>query len=72
MLLNQENITVETAIPKFKTEHSVELPETLEAMGMVDAFYPGADFSKLGNDVFIDAVTHKTFIDVNEEGTTVA
>lgn len=72
MLLNQENIPVETAVPKFKTEYSVELPETLEAMGMVDAFYPGADFSKLGNDVFIDAVTHKTFIDVNEEGTTAA
>lgn len=72
MLLNQENITVETAVPKFKTEYSVELPETLEAMGMVDAFYPGADFSKLGNEVFIDAVTHKTFIDVNEEGTTAA
>lgn len=72
MLLNQENITVETAVPKFKTEYSVELPETLKAMGMVDAFYPGADFSKLGNEVFIDAVTHKTFIDVNEEGTTAA
>lgn len=72
MLLNQENIAVETAVPKFKIEYSVELPDKLEAMGMVDAFYPGADFSKLGNDVFIDAVTHKTFIDVNEEGTTAA
>ena len=72
MLLNQEDIAVETAVPKFKTEYSVELPKVLEAMGMVDAFYPGADFSKLGNDVFVDAVTHKTFIDVNEKGTTAA
>ena len=71
LLLNQGDMTVDTAMPKFKTEYSVKLPDTLKAMGMTDAFYPGADFSKLGG-VYIDEVMHKTFIDVNEKGTTAA
>ena len=72
MLLNQENTPIKAAMPKFKTEYSVEMPDILKSMGMTGAFSPGADFSKLGNGVYIDEVTHKTFIDVNEEGTTAA
>ena len=72
MMLNQEDTPVKAAMPKFKTEYSVEMPDILKSMGMTGAFSPGADFSKLGNGAYIDAVTHKTFIDVNEEGTTAA
>ena len=72
MLLNQEDTPVKAAMPKFKTEYSVEMPDILKSMGMTGAFSPSADFSKLGNGAYIDAVTHKTFIDVNEEGTTAA
>lgn len=72
MLLNQEDTPVKVAMPKFKTEYSVEMPDILKSMGMTGAFSPSADFSKLGNGAYIDAVTHKTFIDVNEEGTTAA
>lgn len=72
MLLNQEDTPVKAAMPKFKIEYSVEMPDILKSMGMTGAFSPDADFSKLGNGAYIDAVTHKTFIDVNEEGTTAA
>jgi len=72
MLLNQKDTPVKAAMPKFKTEYSVEMPDIIKSMGMPGAFSPNADFSKLGNGAYIDAVTHKTFIDVNEEGTTAA
>jgi serpin B len=44
-------------------------------MGMASAFDPStADFSGMtgGKDLFISAVIHKAFVDVNEEGTEAA
>jgi serpin B len=65
----------EARLPKFKFEYEVVLDDILAAMGMTIAFEPrAADFSNLieGGGVWIDTVIHKTFVQVDEEGTEAA
>ena len=61
-------------LPKFTIKYELELKEVLSALGMEIAFTPQADFSNMfaGGGVWIDKVKHKTFIEVDEEGTTAA
>jgi serpin B len=62
-------------LPKFTMTREFRLDETLQAMGMADAFsLPPADFSGMTGtpDLFISAVIHKAFVEVNEEGTEAA
>ena len=66
---------VSVIMPKFKMTCEFSLGETLTALGMKDAFsLPPADFSGIDGrrDLFISAVLHKAFVDVNEEGTEAA
>ena len=68
------NESVQTSIPKFETEYSVQLNDKLSAMGMPNAFEQwSAEFEGLGTstagNIFIDRVLHKTFISVDERGT---
>jgi serpin B len=65
---------VRVALPRFKVESGFDLAKTLEAMGMKQAFTPEADFSGMDGrrDLFISAVIHKAYADVNEEGTEAA
>ena len=61
-------------MPKFTMTVQFELAKTLGAMGMPEAFSESADFSGMtgGKDLFISAVAHKAFVEVNEEGTEAA
>lgn len=73
----KKGYTVHAVIPKFRSETSKELSETLESLGIADAFSEQADFSRMystaGNPgVKISEVVHKSFIDVNEQETKAA
>jgi serine protease inhibitor len=64
-------------LPRFKVAYSKSLNEALKALGMAVAFGDTADFramSPLGEDpgISIADVLHKTFMEVNEEGTVAA
>ena len=56
-------------LPRFKTDYDVTLNDALKALGMSEAFSNQANFSGIGNHVKISQVKHKTFVEVNEEGT---
>ena len=62
----------EMMLPRFKLEYEVRLNDTLKALGMGIAFGGGANFSGMGPNLFISEVRHKTFVEVNEEGTEAA
>lgn len=62
-------------LPRFKMTSQFGLNDALQAMGMTLAFDDlKADFSRMspGEGLYISAVVHKAFVDVNEEGTEAA
>ena len=65
---------VVVTMPRFKFAFETELKNVLKGMGMVKAFQPKiADFSKISDeDLYISSAIHKSFIDVNENGTEAA
>jgi serpin B len=64
------------ALPRFKMTSEFSLKDVLSDLGMPTAFIPGkADLTGMngtGPRLFISAVVHKAFVDVNEEGTEAA
>ncbi|HEX4070302.1 MAG TPA: serpin family protein [Planctomycetaceae bacterium] len=71
-LVSQEVIVT---LPRFKTTSQFELKPLLESMGIAAAFDPhAADFSGMTGDrtLYMSAVLHKAYVDVNEEGTEAA
>jgi len=64
-------------LPRFKLELKYDLKDTLERLGMKEAFTDNANFIEGitlagSKPVKISKVLHKTFIDVNEEGSEAA
>ena len=67
--------SVELSLPKFNIESAFGLNETLQAMGMVDAFDPDlADFTGMTpeRELYITDVIHKAYVNVDEKGTEAA
>ncbi len=63
-------------LPRFRIEYEKELNDALKALGMEVAFSRSrADFSSMiqtSERAYINQVRHKTFVEVNEEGTEAA
>ncbi len=62
-------------LPHFKLEYKIKLNDILIALGMRIAFSADeADFTRMfkPGGLYIDEVNHKTFVEVNEEGTEAA
>jgi serpin B len=63
------------SVPRFATTQSFNLSDQLKSMGMPSAFdMDKADFSGMDGtrELYISAVLHKAFVEVNEEGTEAA
>ncbi len=78
MIENPQDIKTYAAMPKFKAEFSASLVEPLKTMGMPLAFDEWkADFTAMGTyhpkgtpgNLYIGDVLHKTFLEVDEQGT---
>eukprot|EP00913_Durusdinium_trenchii_P023385 g21963.t1 len=69
-------VDVDVSLPRFRLEASFRVDEAMKSLGMKRAFSRAdADFSKMTDDpvgLFIDAILHKAFVDVNEMGTEAA
>jgi serpin B len=66
--------TQQLSVPKFSFSYNVLLNDALIALGMGNAFTRAADFSNISaiGGLKITEVNHKTFIEVDENGTTAA
>lgn len=77
ILSGMTQVEADVSLPRFRLEYERSLVQPLQALGMKAAFVPGvADFSGLSSaaarDLVIDEIKHKTFVEVNEEGTEAA
>jgi serpin B len=69
-----EPVETQMMLPKFKFDYEKYLNDQLQALGMIDAFNPGAaDLSGISDaSIFVSFVKQNTFVEVNEEGTEAA
>jgi len=65
---------VDLYLPKFRVETTYSLNGPLEKLGMKSMFSSGGlqRLTTAPNDIYVSAVIHKGFVDVNEEGTEAA
>jgi len=71
---SSDTATVVISLPRFKFEYEKKLNDILSLMGMGIAFSDWADFTGINTNggLSISQVKHKTFVEVNEEGTEAA
>lgn len=76
LLDNLSETELNLSLPKFKFSYELTMNRVLSILGMANAFDPvNADFTNIyeGNEnLYISKVKHKTFVEVNEEGTEAA
>jgi serpin B len=74
MIADLHPSALDIAMPSFQFELGLSLPQALAALGMVDAFGPKSDLSGIdgARDLFVQAIIHKAFIKVDEDGTEAA
>lgn len=69
-------VEVQVFLPRFKMTHEFRLDKALMSLGMADAFLPNkANFKGMAGapeSLFISAVLHKAFVEVDEKGTEAA
>lgn len=60
------------SLPKFEFEFQSSMIQTMQALGMNEAFTMNAQFANMlesnKNDLYVSEIMHKTYIRVNEEG----
>ncbi|XP_059035102.1 serpin B9 isoform X1 [Mustela lutreola] len=70
-----QSTEVEVSLPRFQLEEDYDMASMLRGLGMVDAFQEGtADFSAMSGekDLCLSQFLHKSFVEVNEEGSEAA
>jgi serpin B len=67
---NMDTIDFDLNLPKFKVEYSVDLNDAFKGLGLENLFTDNVDLSKLSvqQKLFVSAIKHKTFLEINEEG----
>ena len=74
-LENLSEKTVSVVLPKFKFVYSDDFVNAFSELGMLKAFNPDTEdggfgnIADIGDQFYITKILHKTFIEVNEEGT---
>ena len=74
MLDRTSEAMVDLSLPKFGVESTFSLVETMQALGMKEAFTGGADFGGMveGGGLFVSDIVHESFVAVDELGTEAA
>jgi serpin B len=74
LLAGTARYQVTLSMPRFRLETASDLVAALRRLGVVRAFSPDADFSGIteAERLLINAVAHKAYVDVDEQGTEAA
>jgi serpin B len=74
MVRAMEGCETHLSLPKFRIESSFLLRSALESLGIGAAFGTGADFTRVSSEpgFGLSEMIHKTYVDVNEQGTEAA
>ncbi len=74
LLAGASRYRVTLSLPRFRVEAAFDLVPVLKQLGVTEAFTRGADFSGIteAERLLINAVAHKAYVDVDEQGTEAA